>query len=87
MIEEQNPIYKKIDEILWFDWDPIGVNCFQETRDEYYGYLPQIYSLKINGADKDEIAKTLNKIETNNMGLSGNIDKCRKIAEKILEIK
>lgn len=35
MTEEQILIYKRIDEILWFDWDPIGVNQIEEARDEY----------------------------------------------------
>jgi hypothetical protein len=84
---EQNPIYKKIDEILWFDWDPIGVNIFEDARDEYWGYLPLIFRLKINGAGEDEIAKTLHKIETDNMGLTGDFEHCRVISQKILEIE
>ena len=33
-------LYKRIDEILWEDWDPIGVNDVEEARDEYQSYLP-----------------------------------------------
>jgi len=32
------------------------------------------------------IAKALSKIETYNMGLAGNIEKCLKIADKIVAI-
>ncbi len=57
-------IAQKIDEILWFDWDPIGVNDYPEARDEYRSYVPEIYDLKILGADRALIAERLLKIET-----------------------
>ena len=86
MTDEQKLVYKKIDELLWFEWDPIGVNDIEEVRDEYQSYTPQIFSLKINGADKETIAKYLNKIATDNMGLEGNIDHCREISDKVINI-
>ena len=53
MASEETKLYKSIDEILWNDWDPIGVNDFgDDARDEYYGYLPQVYQLKINYTKK-----------------------------------
>jgi hypothetical protein len=82
MTKEQKDLYKQIDEILWNDWDPIGINDFA-PRDEYQGYTPTIFGLKINGDDKETIAQKLYEIETTRMGLTGNIEHCRKIAEKI----
>jgi len=86
MTNEEKPIYKRIDEILWFDWDPIGVNDTEQARDEYQSYIPRIFSLKINGGDKETIAQHLYKIETDNMGLGGNINNCRIIADKIVNV-
>jgi hypothetical protein len=37
-------LYKKIDDILWFDWDPIGINDIA-PRDEYRGYVSEIFEL------------------------------------------
>lgn len=85
MTNEQKQLYKRIDEILWNDWDPIGVNDMENVRDEYQSYTPHIFSLTIHGADKTKIAEHLYKIETINMGLSGNMQQCEKIAQKILE--
>ena len=34
MTSEQKQLYKKIDEILWKEWDPIGVNDIDDVRDE-----------------------------------------------------
>jgi hypothetical protein len=82
MDETDEILYEKIDEILWLDWDPIGVNEF-EVRDEYQSYTPAIYDLKKSGASIDIIAAALYKIETNQMGVMGDMEGCRTVAEKI----
>jgi len=76
-------LYKKIDDILWFDWDPIGINDMA-PRDEYQGYVPEIFNLKKSGADRQEIAKRLLKLETENMGMSGTLENCLRTADKII---
>ena len=75
-------LYQQIDDVLWYDWDPIGINDMA-PRDEYQSYTPQIFGLVKSNTDRMLIAKTLSKIETYNMGLAGNIEKCLKIADKI----
>lgn len=77
--------YQKIDDILWYDWDPIGINDIA-PRDEYQSYTPQIFNLLKTGRNRETIAELLSKIETDNMGLVSNMGKCMKIAEKILAV-
>jgi hypothetical protein len=48
--EKDLEVYKKIDEILYFEWDPIGIKSLDGARDEYVSYTPQIFSLKKSGA-------------------------------------
>lgn len=79
-------IYKKIDEILWQDWDPIGINDMSDARDEYDGYVSQLFNLKKSGSSKEEIAKCLFKIEKERIGLGGSLDSCLKIADKIIRL-
>ncbi len=86
MTSEQKILYKTIDEILFNDWDPIGVNEFEDARDEYHDYVSEIIILKISGADKDTIASHLLKIETDIIGLFGNLDNCKRVADKILSV-
>jgi len=83
--DNQKKIYEQIDEILWKDWDPIGVNDIEDIRDEYQSYTAQIFRLTIQGADKTNIAEHLYKIETINMGMKGNKKHCEKIAQKIID--
>jgi len=77
-------IYKKIDDILWFDWDPIGVNDIV-SRNEYQSYVPEIFRLLKSNADRLEIANRLFKFETENMGMSGEIQNCLAIADILLQ--
>ena len=86
MTEKQIFIYKAIDEILWNDWDPIGINQLDWSRDEYQGYLYKVFELKIEKADLEIIAEFLHKAETERMGLPGNIANCRRVAEKIIAL-
>ncbi|NDV56883.1 hypothetical protein [Bacteroides sp. 519] len=79
--------YIAIDEILWKDWDPIGVNDNENLRDEYQSYTPHVFKLKKEGADLHKIARHLYQLETVGMGMSGNLMRCEVIAEKIIELK
>lgn len=79
-------LYKKIDDILWFDWDPIGINDLA-PRDEYQSYVPEIFGLVKANADRQEIAKSLHKLETENMGMSGTLENCLAIADKIQKVQ
>lgn len=77
-------LYKKIDDILWFDWDPIGINDIA-PRDEYQSYIPEIFRLVKAKADKEEIARTLYRLETEIMSMNGSFDKCLAVAGKLLQ--
>jgi hypothetical protein len=76
-------LYQKVDEILWNDWDPIGVNDVG-PRDEYQGYTPTIFNLIKKDTDKETIAQKLLEFEIQNIGLIGNIEHCRQVADKLI---
>ena len=84
MTTKQKQLYNRIDEILWNDWDPIGIND-TEIRDEYQGYISHIFSLVTQNADKIKIAEHLYRLETIDLGLSGNNKRCEEIAKKIID--
>ncbi len=82
-LTDEQILYRHIDDILWQEWDPIGINDCEGARDEYYSYLPNVWRLKLKYADTETIAQYLLKIETEHMGLNGDIEHCRKVANKI----
>jgi hypothetical protein len=84
--EEPTNLYEAVDLILWNDWDPIGINDIA-PRDEYQSYTQTIFKLKTSGADRETIAMTLHEIETVTIGVVGDIDHCRQVADKIINLK
>ena len=63
-------VYNRVDEILYYVWDPIGVSGATAARDEYDSYVPTIVKMLFDGADAGAIAEYLRKIESESMGLS-----------------
>ena len=86
MSPEDKLLYRQIDEILWNDWDPIGVNETPEARDEYYGYIFDLLELKRRKVSMEEMANHLFRIETEDIGLFGNKENCERVAQKILAL-
>ena len=82
---EERGIYLAIDEILWNDWDPIGVNNLA-PRDEYQCYTPEIFRLKMSGAGAEKIAKRLLELEQDTIGIEGGMEHCQRVAEKIINL-
>jgi len=83
--EQQNQLYNLIDDLLWEEWDPIGINDMPEARDEYSSYTPQIFSLAMHGASNEDIAEKLKRIEIDWIGLASNADGNMEWATKILQ--
>src|SRR5256885_16432511 len=82
---DQMELYRRVDEVLHYIWDPIGVAGAPEARDEYYSYLPHVFSLVQRDAPSQEIASFLLTTASEHMGLSGK-RQLRKRAEKVTEI-
>lgn len=74
-----------IRQILFYDWDPIGINDFAPD-DEYDSYVGSIYRLLASGADEYKIIERLYQFETGSMGLNGNREKLKSVAEKLMKL-
>jgi hypothetical protein len=62
-------LYRAVDEVLHYLWDPIGVAGMADARDEYQAYLPEVFRLLVQGSDEQAIAEYLGTIATARMGL------------------
>ena len=69
--DEEIALQRRIDEILWVEWDPIGVRDEPAARSEYESYVLGILGLALTRGDVDEIARRLYELETQHMGLRG----------------
>ncbi len=68
--EGMREIESAIRGVLMAKWDPIGVSDEPQAADEYDSYIWGIYGLFKKGANDEEIAEHLVKIETERMGLT-----------------
>jgi hypothetical protein len=80
-------LYRRVDEVLYYVWDPIGVAPDPVTRDEYAGYLPKVFSMLQEGADASPIAAYLDNVATERMGLNGNPEHSKRVAKLLLDWK
>jgi len=74
-------------EILFREWDPIGVNDNELCRNEYDSYAPTICRWLRDGLDEVKLASHLSQIHTVSMGVS-RIDEelHRRVARRLLEL-
>ncbi len=85
---DQVALYRGIDEILWGDWDRIGVSRWENApRDEYYAYLPQVFSWRLRAAPATEIAEYLRQVTVEQIGLPATRQTELPVAEKIRALK
>ena len=85
--QNQLELYKRVDEILFYQWDPIGISDTTCPRDEYHSYLPQVFKRLLANETPEKLAEYLTHITTHSMGMSSNRDHDLSIAKHLLVIK
>ncbi len=81
---KEKELWTRVDEVLHYLWDPIGISDAPQARSEYSSYLPQVFKRVLNQDSKESTAKYLVSIETDFIGLSGNKTKALDVAETLL---
>jgi hypothetical protein len=82
---DQMELYRRVDEVLHYLWDPIGVSSAPEARDEYQSYLPHVFSLLTGGASTQQIADYLDTVTTQSMGFS-SVPRGREHSRKVAAV-
>lgn len=72
---------QRVDEILFYVWDPLGVAPKTELRTEYESYVPGILSMVEKEADAKAIANKLKEIVRTKMGRTGFAESSDKAGE------
>ena len=87
LLPKQLELYRGIDEILWNDWDPIGINLLPSSRDEYQNYIPVIFRMVMKSVSIQELEEYLDDVVRNRMGLRSIKKSNQPVAKKIIELK
>lgn len=89
----EQELYKKIDVILFEEWDPVGAYTYGGLRDEYRAYVSDVYNMAIVNKSARDIARYLYKVEREKLGLDSFLTvfnqkkRCRDVALMIVEEK
>lgn len=78
---------RRVDEVLYYVWDRIGVATCPAVRDEYQRYLPTVFTMLQEEIDALPIAAYLDDVATDRMGLDTNPEHSKRVAELLLDWK
>jgi hypothetical protein len=80
-------LWQAVKEILFREWDPIGINSNPSLSDEYDSYANGIVRLLQAEADEYKIAEHLRNLQRVNMGMSStNEERDRGIARRLISL-
>ena len=83
----EKELFKRTDEVLHYLWDPIGVADVPEARDEYHGYLPQIFMMIKGNKSEEEISSYMSKIQSEEIGIAANKNKISEVVKILIRWK
>ena len=84
---DSNELRKRVDEVLFYVWDPIGVRDEPFARAEYQSYVPGVLKLVEENRSIRKISDHLSTIIRVSMGLSPSKDRCDYTAKILLKHK
>jgi hypothetical protein len=80
-------LVEQIRTVLLKDWDPIGIRNVPRAVDEYDEYAPPIARMLVAGTSAAELSDHLLGVERDTFGLTGDPDRARRAAAKLLNIR
>jgi len=84
---DNNELERRVDEVLYYIWDPIGVSESPYGRGEYDGNVQQVLKLVLENDDIEPISEYLQEVVNTGMALSADRKRCDYTAELLLEHK
>ena len=84
---KRNELWQAVKEVLFREWDPIGINSNPARSDEYDSYVNTIVRFIQAEADEYKIAGHLRNLRRVSMGLSSaDEERDRQIARRLINL-
>jgi len=80
----ESELGQRVDEVLHYVWDPIGVSNAPEARDEYSGYAMRVVGMLLESATAESLAAFLLEIEREGMGLTNRPEHAQSVAKLLV---
>ncbi len=78
-------LFRRVEEVVHYVWDPIGICEHPEARDEYHSYMTAIFG-NVKAEDLDALVSYMAWV-TENMGLQFDKVTAQKAAQVMLDWK
>lgn len=59
---DENELLRRIDEVLYYVWDPMEVRSIPVARDEYRVWAPEVYMLVTSDVDANQLSTCLDEV-------------------------
>ena len=86
MLPKDAELYRRIEEVVHYIWDPIGISAMPQARDEYHGYMIAMFG-RVKGGNLQEILEYMRWAASEDMGLVFDEQKAIEAAEAMLAWK
>lgn len=86
MLPKDEELYRRVEEVVHYIWDPIGVCDIPQARDEYHSYMTALFS-RVQAGNIEGILEYMKCVASDNMGLSFDEEKASEAAKVMLEWK
>ncbi len=86
MLPKDAELYQRVEEVVHYLWDPIGVCNIPQVRDEYHSYMTAIFS-RVQAGNIEGILEYMKWAASDNMGLIFDAVKAEEAAKVMLEWK
>lgn len=78
-------LLQRIDEVLYYLWDPLGVAREPLSRQEYSAFVPDVFAALLDDADEQRLMELLLLLETEFLALAPRPSQARRIAELLVD--
>lgn len=84
---KRKELWQAVKEVLFQEWDPIGINSNPACSEEYDSYVSTIVRFLQAGADEYKIAEHLRNLQRVSMGLSSaNEERDHRVARRLINL-
>jgi hypothetical protein len=84
LTQKERVLYLRVEEVLHYMWDPIGIAGVPQARDEYESYAPKVFDLVRGTTDGKDVAAYLSWVSTDLMGQAPDPDGDSAVVEALL---
>ena len=84
--KEIEELRTRIDEIMFYKWDPLHLSNSNWSRDEYESYVPEVFRLALESTSYQPIADYLTQVATEIMSMTADKEHDIEVAELIFSL-